>query len=116
MAFSGTRPTIWTPPQAGSGPWHLCRPPRRPCGRASAQSPECWWRPGPDSPPPGTSPSPCTFFRSPGWFLPLPCSRMSRAIRWASSLVLRRLMLYAIRNFRAPAAVAPQEGTNTGGP
>ena len=50
------------------------------------------------------------------WSLPRPCSRMFRAIRWACSLVASRLMLYAMRNFRAPTMVAPQLGTNSLGP
>lgn len=47
---------------------------------------------------------------------PRPCSRMLRAMRWACSLVLTRLMLNAMRNFRAPVAVAPQLGTKELGP
>ena len=45
-----------------------------------------------------------------------PCSRILRAILWACSFVLRTLMLYAIRNFLAPTAVAPHDGTNSDGP
>lgn len=37
-------------------------------------------------------------------------------MRWACSLVLSRLMLNAMRNFRAPVTVAPQLGTKQLGP
>lgn len=47
---------------------------------------------------------------------PRPCSRRLRAMRCACSLVLSRLMLNAMRNFRAPVTVAPQLGTKELGP
>jgi len=48
--------------------------------------------------------------------LPLPCSRTFNAIRCACSFVPSKLILYAIKNFRAPTQVAPHEGTNSMGP
>lgn len=50
------------------------------------------------------------------WSAPRPCSRRLRAMRCACSLVLSRLMLKAMRNFRAPVAVAPQLGMKELGP
>lgn len=50
------------------------------------------------------------------WSGPRPCSRRLRAMRCACSLVLSRLMLKAMRNFRAPVAVAPQLGMKELGP
>lgn len=55
-------------------------------------------------------------WKPPTWSFPRPCSRRLRAIRWACSLVLSRLILNAMRNFRAPVTVAPQLGTKELGP